>query len=533
MKFATLSAVALSVLQLTSAAPLEARRFGQEQEVGLGGKISAVSSGCPSNGDGSLGFSGSEIKFLLAAADPCGKLTLADQVVTTAKTCPTGPKEKIIAIAMELVAAEKNFNPFVTLLDSVCLTPGLPASVELQGILQKVDPRTTAPNNNDAALQSRAAALNAKAESVLAAAQASGKGPGSGGKSLAQLLADNGFSDIQGFSGTGAGAAATTAAAAVTTTTTTTAAAAAAATTAAAATGSGTNCNAQTVQVVVNGNEQRFGLDGAQVALNPKVVLDRVCIAISRTNNQACTDTCNKAETAALALGVVGNSQGKGDLVAMQKLADDFNSALAGTTVTGTVIDLKAGGSGTGNTATTTTSAAAASAAETSAAVTASSLGSCSASAAQLVVKLGADPARPTEVRFIPGGFQKDPIFGGQGSALNGGIVANFICDRLNDQCKAPASTVTACRAAQLIVNGNKGGSNLSDTQVAALEKIASDFNAAIGIGSSDVADVATTTTAAADATTTTAAAEATTTSSVDIAALITLLQQAVSLLTA
>ncbi|KAJ1553867.1 hypothetical protein HK096_006056 [Nowakowskiella sp. JEL0078] len=403
MKFTTLSAVALSVFQLALAAPLEPRRFGQEQAVSLGSKISAVSSGCPSNGDGSLGFSGSEIKFLLAAADPCGKLTLADQVALQRKLI-----QLIIAIAMQLVAAEKNFNPFATLLDSVCLKAGLPASIELQGILQKVDPRTTAPNNNDAALQTRAAVLNAKAESVLTAAQATGKGPGSGGKSMAQLLADNGFTDIQGFSGTGSTATTAAAVADVTTATTTTIAA-----------------------------------------------------------------------------------------------------------------------------STSTTTAAA---------ITASSLGSCSASAAQLVAKLGADPDKANEVRFIPGGFKTDPIFGGQSSALNGGIIANFICDRLADQCKAPASTVTACRATQLIVNGNKGGSNLSDTQVAALEKIASNFNAAIGIGStvvaadvrtSAVSENTTTTTAGADATVTTDVTDATTTSNVDIPALISLLQKAVDLLNA
>ncbi|KAJ1568831.1 hypothetical protein HK096_005155 [Nowakowskiella sp. JEL0078] len=391
---------ALAILQLASSAPLEARRFGQEQNVGLGAKISAVSSGCPSNGDGSLGFSGSEIKFLLAAADPCGKLTLADQVVAKAKTCPTGPKEKIISIAMELVAAEKNFNPFNTLLDSVCLTSNLPASVELQGILQKVDPRTTAPNNNDAALQKRAAALNAKAASVLAAAKAAGKGPGSGGKSMADLLAANGFADIQNFKGT--------------------------------ATGGNTN--------------------------------------------------------------------------------------------TGT-------GGNTGAVATQTTESVAAQATATAAAAgsgAASSLGTCSAAAAQLVVKLGADPEgeRAQEVRFITGGFKVDPIFGGQGSALNGGIVANFICDRLGDQCKAPASTVTACRAAQKKVEGNKGGKNLSAAQLLNLEKIADDFNAAIGIktnqaGGSSIATVPTTTTGSG------------TGKNVDIAGLIALLQQAVALLKA
>ncbi|KAI8819500.1 uncharacterized protein EV422DRAFT_115397 [Fimicolochytrium jonesii] len=55
-------------------------------------------------------------------------------------------------------------------------------------------------------------------------------------------------------------------------------------------------------------------------------------------------------------------------------------------------------------------------------------LGSCSASAAALIVGVGVDSSgeRAQEVRFVPAGFQKDAIFGGQGSALNGAIVANF-----------------------------------------------------------------------------------------------------------
>ncbi|KAJ3181051.1 hypothetical protein HDU85_003756 [Gaertneriomyces sp. JEL0708] len=113
-------------------------------------------------------------------------------------------------------------------------------------------------------------------------------------------------------------------------------------------------------------------------------------------------------------------------------------------------------------------------------------LGSCQASAAQLRVALGADPEgeRAQEVRFVPGGFQTDPIFGGQASALNPAIVANFICDRLGDQCQAAADTVTACRAGQAaIVAANlRGGKNLDAATLQSLGKLADDFNAAIGI---------------------------------------------------
>ncbi|KAJ3097287.1 hypothetical protein HDU97_004972 [Phlyctochytrium planicorne] len=114
-------------------------------------------------------------------------------------------------------------------------------------------------------------------------------------------------------------------------------------------------------------------------------------------------------------------------------------------------------------------------------------LGKCSADAAKLVVGLGVDSEgeRAQEVRAVPGGFKKDPIFGNQGSALAFGIVANFICDRLGDQCKAGAGVVSSCRAAQkkLVAEGAKGGKNLNAGQVAKLQAQAAEFNRAIGIG--------------------------------------------------
>ncbi|KAJ3098344.1 hypothetical protein HDU97_004119 [Phlyctochytrium planicorne] len=172
-------------------------RFAQEQLAKLGEKIQAA--GC--NGVASK-FSGQEISTLLAAADPCAKLTVADNVVTAVKAdAACTDKAAAIAAAMDLVAAEKNFNPFNGDKDSICTKAGLPASAELQGLLQLVDPRTVAPNNKDAALAAKAAAFNAKVASTLAAAKTAGKGPGSGGKSLADLSAAAGFDAIQNFAG--------------------------------------------------------------------------------------------------------------------------------------------------------------------------------------------------------------------------------------------------------------------------------------------------------------------------------------------
>jgi hypothetical protein len=58
---------------------------------------------------------------------------------------------------------------------------------------------------------------------------------------------------------------------------------------------------------------------------------------------------------------------------------------------------------------------------------------------------------------------------------LDIGIIAQFICDWLNDQCKAPASTVSTCRAAQAQVSGQKVAS------------AANTFNSALGVTASKV----------------------------------------------
>ena len=56
-------------------------------------------------------------------------------------------------------------------------------------------------------------------------------------------------------------------------------------------------------------------------------------------------------------------------------------------------------------------------------------------------------------------------------SPLDPGIIAQFICDRLNDQCKASASTVATCRTAQTAINGKNGDPAAAD-----------DFNKALGV---------------------------------------------------
>ncbi|KAI8814275.1 hypothetical protein BJ742DRAFT_330248 [Cladochytrium replicatum] len=72
-------------------------------------------------------------------------------------------------------------------------------------------------------------------------------------------------------------------------------------------------------------------------------------------------------------------------------------------------------------------------------------IGTCNRADAILNVGVGADPNNKNELRAVVTG--KAP-FTGQQSALNTAIVGNFICDRLNDQCKAGKAAVDKCKGA-------------------------------------------------------------------------------------
>ncbi|KAK5630575.1 hypothetical protein RRF57_006290 [Xylaria bambusicola] len=80
-------------------------------------------------------LSGQVPGVLLAAADPCDKLSLADQIVST-----LGDDAQVIAAAQKLVAAEQNFNPFAVSVPNICGDASLPATEALRGIVPLVDP---------------------------------------------------------------------------------------------------------------------------------------------------------------------------------------------------------------------------------------------------------------------------------------------------------------------------------------------------------------------------------------------------------
>lgn len=138
-------------LLLAALSALGQARFGQESAVQS--KIQALSSFGPPGASATL--AGQTPGVLLAAANACAKvctyltqcrtlgamaneflqLQLADKIVST-----LGNNPQVIAGAAALAAAEKNFNPFVQSIPTLCNDPSLPATPELRGIVPLVDP---------------------------------------------------------------------------------------------------------------------------------------------------------------------------------------------------------------------------------------------------------------------------------------------------------------------------------------------------------------------------------------------------------
>ncbi|KAK1579708.1 uncharacterized protein LY79DRAFT_672351 [Colletotrichum navitas] len=119
-----------SKLVLISAilASVEAR-FGQEQV-----PVAAVSSLQAGNPGQAATLAGSVPGVLLAAADPCAKLKLADQIAAL------GTGADVLEAAKGVVAAEQNFNPFAVSVPNICGDASLPATEALRGIVPLVDP---------------------------------------------------------------------------------------------------------------------------------------------------------------------------------------------------------------------------------------------------------------------------------------------------------------------------------------------------------------------------------------------------------
>ncbi|RFU76504.1 hypothetical protein TARUN_5751 [Trichoderma arundinaceum] len=147
-------------------------RFGQEQGNGAIAAIGALTDlGQPGQ---AATLAGTSIQFLLAAANPCGKLTQADLILSQ-----LGTSDRAVAAARGLVAAEQNFNPFVVNIPSICSDPTLPKSAELRGVVPLIDPAVIGSdleNKNADASKTKPFSAN--------------------GLSVAQVMVQNGFSNF-------------------------------------------------------------------------------------------------------------------------------------------------------------------------------------------------------------------------------------------------------------------------------------------------------------------------------------------------
>ncbi|KAI1459903.1 hypothetical protein F4805DRAFT_35406 [Annulohypoxylon moriforme] len=317
-------------------------RFGQEQ-IPVAGVQALSNFGNPGE---AATLAGSVPGVLLAAANPCDKLTLADKIVSS-----LGTDASVIAAAQNLVAAEQNFNPFAVSVPNICGDATLPATTELRGIVPLVDPAVTGSDTE-----------NANSETSLKTAF------DATGLSVADVMKAQGFSNFtiagaaaNNNANTGASSSTTTAAAAATTSATktkcagskatstaaTTTTAAAAATSSAASTnnnsgnasnsGSTTQAGAGAVSDPVTGTFAGFqasslGLDfgtctptvkfeeslngrkageftfqaqdpvvnkGQQEALNPNIIFNRICDQLVNVCGAAAdaVTACRSAQT--------------------------------------------------------------------------------------------------------------------------------------------------------------------------------------------------------------------------------------------
>ncbi|KAK4130597.1 hypothetical protein BT67DRAFT_390652 [Trichocladium antarcticum] len=302
-------------------------RFGQE------GTVQAIISGLGNSGKPGEAptLAGATPGVLLAGANACAKLELADKIVAT-----LGNDPQVIAGAAALVAAEKNFNPFAVSIPALCSDAGLPATAELRGILPLVDPAVGGADVENAnSATSLKIPLNADGLSVAGLASANGFSnfttqgtDGATGGAPADGNAGN-VDMSNGGNQTNPGAAATTTAAldcgTAVTTLTTVVVAGPAATPPADNNNNNVDNNAgaldfgscvPTIKFVGGlGNrpatEFTFQAIDAKIqasqqeALNPNIITNRICDELTNicAASQAAKDACLKAKADILALG--------------------------------------------------------------------------------------------------------------------------------------------------------------------------------------------------------------------------------------
>ena len=144
-------------------------RFNQEQ-IPIPA-IAAVQGGAPGVAPT---IAGAAISDLLAASNACNKLKRGDQIIAE-----LGTGADAIAAAIGMIAAEKNFNPFVQSIPTICDDPTLPATEVLRGITPLIDPAVAGSDAvNALSASTKATPLDAT------------------GKSVADLLTESGFTNF-------------------------------------------------------------------------------------------------------------------------------------------------------------------------------------------------------------------------------------------------------------------------------------------------------------------------------------------------
>ncbi|EXJ62298.1 hypothetical protein A1O7_02732 [Cladophialophora yegresii CBS 114405] len=144
-------------------------RFGQEQ-IPIPA-IAAVQGGAPG---AAATIAGAAVSDVLAASNACNKLKRGDQIIAE-----LGTGADAVAAAIGIVAAEKNFNPFAQSIPNICSDPTLPATDILRGITPLIDPAVVGSDiANALSASTQANPLDAT------------------GKSVADLLAENGFTNF-------------------------------------------------------------------------------------------------------------------------------------------------------------------------------------------------------------------------------------------------------------------------------------------------------------------------------------------------
>lgn len=212
--------------------------------------------------------------------------------------------------------------------------------------------------------------------------------------------------------------------------------------------------------------------------------------ATATTTAAADTTTAAADTTTAAATATATDAAAAGDVVTVTVTVTVTDGAAAATSTAAAADTTTAAAADTTAAAATTTTAAAAA---TSAASSASALdfGSCS----NPTIEFGAGFDGRKDNSFRP----VNSADFNHGSALNIKVIADFICQQLNDKCKASAATIIACNAGETAAIAKGAVAEAADV-----------FNAALGFGSGSSSSGATATQAA--ATTTQAAAAAATT---------------------